>query len=270
MSYSPLQMAEAFLHMGELDDALTVLNAHLEANPADEAARRIRASIYWRLPGADHQQAALADLEQITQLTAADYTQRSIIFQQMENWDAAIAAMEQARQLTPDDDRLTERYLLLLERAGRLEQARRVVAELPPAWRWSQMAGDLAECAGDLSAAVQHYSDAVRDLESRLDVNGSRLAATLRGTLLVKRAPLYVRLEQFDQAEADYAAAVEIFPKELRFALEHGLMLTLRGQTETALDLCRSVLCDAPELRPLLRSRLDSEPRLQSLSSLLD
>ena len=51
--YSPIELAEAFIRTGELADALDALNPHLEAQPNDETALRLRAAVLMRLPGED-------------------------------------------------------------------------------------------------------------------------------------------------------------------------------------------------------------------------
>ncbi|MEO1163713.1 MAG: tetratricopeptide repeat protein, partial [Chloroflexota bacterium] len=45
MAYTPMQLAETFLKTGELEDALDALNQQLEAEPADEEARRLRVQV---------------------------------------------------------------------------------------------------------------------------------------------------------------------------------------------------------------------------------
>ena len=42
MGYSPLQLAQAFIKTGEIEDALDALNQHLEATPSDDETRRLR------------------------------------------------------------------------------------------------------------------------------------------------------------------------------------------------------------------------------------
>src|SRR6187549_2862346 len=96
--YSPIELA----------DALDALNPHLETNPSDASALRLRAAVLMRLPGEDHARAALADLDKLDTKTADDYVQRSIIMQMgLGDWSQAVNAMEGAHQLAPNDDRIT-------------------------------------------------------------------------------------------------------------------------------------------------------------------
>lgn len=187
MPYSPLQLAEAFIRTGELNDALDALNQHLASLPDDDEARRLRASVLRRTDNDGHLQAALDDLNALENPTAEDIVQRSIILQALDDWPGANAAMEQAHDLKPDDDRITERYLLTLEKSGSPDQAYALVQTLPKSWRWLQIAGELAQRLGDQEAALQSYDAALADLEKKLDTENSAFAANLKQVLLLKR-----------------------------------------------------------------------------------
>jgi len=187
MPYSPMQMAEAFINAGEISDALDVLNTHLDANPEDQAARRLRAAVRLRLDDPAEYRAALADMDALSALDADDLVQRSIILQRLGDWAGANVAMEQARTLKPDDDRITERYLTTLEMSGQRDVARALVNKLPQTWRWQQIAGDLARNAGDLKAAVNHYTAALQGLEQKMDTTHDAFGANLKAVLILKR-----------------------------------------------------------------------------------
>jgi thioredoxin-like negative regulator of GroEL len=103
------------------------------------------------------------------------------------DWQAANSAMEKAHTRAPDDDRITERYLLTLERSGSPEKARALLQTLPQTWRWLQLAGDLAQRMGDQAAAVQCYTAALAHLEEKLDTDASAFAANLKAVLILKR-----------------------------------------------------------------------------------
>jgi tetratricopeptide (TPR) repeat protein len=187
MTYHPLQLAEAFIRTGELEEALEALGTHLKAHPEDDETRRLRISVLRRMDTVRHYHAALADLDALSTVTTADEVQRSILLQVLGEWQAANAAMERAHALAPDDDRITERYLLTLERSGSPEKARDVLRTLPPTWRWLQIAGDLAQRMGDSAAAVECYNGALAQLEEKLDTNASAFAANLKAVLILKR-----------------------------------------------------------------------------------
>lgn len=187
MAYSPLQMAEAFIRAGELMDALEALDRHLSAQAGDDNARRLRAAVLQRLPGEGRQRAALDDLDHLTQPTAEDWVQRSIISQALDDWEAANAAMEQARRLKPDDERMTERYLLTLEKSHREAAAGALLDSLPRTWRWLQLAGDLAGRSGDKKAALACYNAALEHLDQVQDTVHNPFAANLKTVLTLKR-----------------------------------------------------------------------------------
>lgn len=190
MAYSALQLADAFIRTGELQDALDALGDHLTANPLDEEALRLRAAVLLRTQNADQYRAALDDLSQLSEPTADDWVQRSILWQALGDWGEANTAMEQAHDLQPAQDRITERYLLTLEKSGQPEAARDLLENLPKTWRWLQIAGDIAAGMQDNTAAESCYAAAVADLETRLDTDSNPFAANLKAVLLLKQQSL--------------------------------------------------------------------------------
>lgn len=186
MTYSPLQLADAFIHTGELGDALEALNAQLASSPDDDDARRLRVAVLMRLPGDENPRLALADLDQLNTANTDDLVQRSIILQGLGDWKAANAAMEQAHSLRPDDERISERYVETLAKSGQVAPALTLLAALPRTWRWLQIAGDLARDAGDTPTAAQHYADAIAHLESQMDTTSNDIAANLKAILVMK------------------------------------------------------------------------------------
>lgn len=188
MAMSLLELAEAFIQAGELTDALKALNQHLSEHLHDDNTRRLRAAVLMRLP--DQAEAALADFDRLTRITAEDETQRSIIYQQLNDWTQANAAMQRAYGLLPDDERLTERYVTTLEMSGQLEAARQLIAQQPSTWRWLQIAGDLASRAGDHQTALSHYEAAIQHLDTRMDTVNDPIAANLKQVLILKRDTL--------------------------------------------------------------------------------
>ncbi|MEZ4671210.1 MAG: hypothetical protein R3E39_25165 [Anaerolineae bacterium] len=186
MNYSPLQLADAFIQTGELADALDALNTHLEANNNDDDARRLRAAVLLRLPDAQHLHAALADINDLENLQVDDFVQQSVILQKMGDVSAACAAMQHAHELSPLDERITERFVELLARCGQLHTASQLVAAQSPTWRWLQLAGDLERDKGDEMAAAHHYAAAAAHLESQMDTHNDAVAANLKSILVTK------------------------------------------------------------------------------------
>jgi tetratricopeptide (TPR) repeat protein len=187
MAYSPLQLADAFIRTGELNDALDALNTHLDANPGDDVARRLRASVLRRMEGSHYQRAALDDLSQLATPTADDEVERSILLQRLGEWQAASTAMRRAHEFRPDDERIIERYVMTLERSGQPEQAKMLLEGLPKTWRWLQIAGDLAQAVGDNEAARDWYDAALAQLDAQMDTTHNAFAANLKAVLILKR-----------------------------------------------------------------------------------
>lgn len=264
--YSAMQLAEAFIRTGELADALEALNSHLEAQPHDKDALRLRASVLMRLPGEDYARAALADLEALGDKSADDYVQQSVIWQLgLGDWAQAVKATEQAHNLAPDDERITERLLMLYEQVGEIDRAQKLIATLPESWRWLQLAGDLALRTNQAETAIDHYNKALILLEDKMDTIGNPIARNIAGMIVCSRANAYLKASQFANAEADYRAAAEAFPKDLSYALMAGVTLALQGQIDEAVSLCKSVLQDEPSLMELLREKAAAHPTLKVL-----
>jgi tetratricopeptide (TPR) repeat protein len=187
MPYSPLELADAFIRTGELNDALDALNAHLNAHPDDNMARRLRVSVLRRMESTEHYRSALEDLDHLTNPTADDAVERSILLQSLDDWPGANQAMQRAHTLKPEDDRITERYLMTLERSGSPEKARELLQNLPKTWRWLQIAGDLAYRMKDRESAVKCYEAALVHLDAQMDTTANAIAANLKAVLILKR-----------------------------------------------------------------------------------
>lgn len=264
--YSPIELAEAFIRTGELADALDALNPHLETNPNDEAALRLRAAVLLRLPGEDYARAALADIDKLDPKTADDYVQQSVIWQMgLGDWMQAVRATEQAHLLTPDDDRITERLLMLYDQVGELDKARTLLATLPKTWRWLQLAGDLAQKAPDPLSAIDHYNEALSLLELKMDTGSNPIVRNIVGMIMSGRAAAYLQTGQFAAAGTDYRTVADIFPKDLGYSLMVGITLALQNQLDEAAVLCRSVLQDEPPLEAMLREKEAAYPALKPL-----
>lgn len=264
--YSPLQLADAFIRSGELADALDVLNAHLATNPTDADTLRLRAAVLMRLPGQDHSRAALHDLQQIATPSAEDYVQQSIIWQiGLADWSQAVTAAEHARLLAPHDERIAERLFMLYEQIGSLDQAWALLSAQPRHWRWLQQTGDLAQKIGDDAAAYNNYTEALADLDAKLDTAHNGITRNIKGMILANRAAVLMKQARFEAAEQDYRAAADHLPTDLSYSLMAAAALALSGQTERAANLVRSVLADAPQLAAVLREQAVAFPQLAPL-----
>jgi len=264
--YTPIELAEAFIRTGELADALDALNPHLEANPDDATALRIRAAVLMRLPGEDHARAALADIDKLDTKTADDYVQQSVIWQMgLGDWSQAVSSTEQAHQLALSDDRITERLLMLYDQVGELDKARTLLGTLPQTWRWLQLAGNLAQKAQQPETAIKRYSEALELVEAKLDTDYNPIARNIMGMIVGSRAAAQLEAGHVAAAEVDYRVVAIVFPTDLSYSLMIGISLALQDKLDDAVLLCRSILQDEPPLETMLREKAAAYPALKPL-----
>lgn len=266
MAYSALELVEAFIKAGELSDALDVLNDWIAQTPTEAAARRLRAAVLLRTGDLA---AALQDLAALETPTAADYASRSVILERSGDLRGALAAVEMARGLDPESERLAERQVGLLLALGEIQAARQIAAQQPHTWRWLQWLGDLAAQAEDHSEAASHYSSALQQLESHFDIASGGHAAALKARLLLVRAESLQQLQRFAEAEADYAEAQAHIPNDPIIPFKRGLLAAERGDHAAGVLLCREALAKAkPAYRDSLREMV-SAPQFKALAAAL-
>lgn len=274
MAEGRLRQAEAFLQFGELEDALAALDALLDEQPGDDAARRLRAAVRQRRRDAANLQAALADLDALVAPAPDDDLQRSVILEALGDIAGAEAAVARARAARPDDERAAQRHFRLLLRRRDFDAARRLLAHQPQAWDWLAAAGELEAEAGDEPAAIAHFTAALADFDRRFDARAEPFARPLKAALLLARAQAAAALGRFAAAEADYDAALALVPDDRRARFLRGLAAAGRGDPARALEGCRAALAtSSPDERAallaLLRSLLDQDA-YRPLAVLLD
>ncbi|RMF82189.1 MAG: hypothetical protein D6737_02770 [Chloroflexi bacterium] len=269
MRYTPLQLAEAFITTGELDDALTAINEHLDETPDDDDARRMRVGILLRLADATHWQMALADIACLTTLTPDDY----VLWMRILDAQGDDGALEVARQMYvahPNDERAAEIFVERLVAAAAYSEAETVLNAMPEDWRWLQRRGDLAALQDRHDDAVTYYSRALVLLETAFAQTTVGFAANFKANLLIKRAHANRHLGQLDEAEADYAAAEKLLPGDVMIAFNRGLLAALRGDLPHATELCRDAFNRANDtLRAMMRDELDDDARFETLANAL-
>jgi len=271
LSYSPLQLAEAFIQTGELHDALEALDQQIDAHPGDERARRWRAAVLLRLRDEDRLRQAEDDLRGLTAPTARDHVQRSIILEVLGDLEGAVAAMQSARDSQPEDERLAERTLQLLMAQGKLDEAQRLIETRPRTWRWLQWAGDLLVLSGNDIVAIARYGLALAQLENKTDSIENRHLGALRARLLLARADAYRRLEMIEQAEMDYVAAGNLMPDDPMITFKRGLLASLQGDRQRAADLCREALHNANQtLHAMMLAELRENEQYETMLKSLD
>lgn len=270
MPYTPLELANAFIQTGELTDALDALNQQLIASPTDDDSRRLRIETLLRLAGEEQLKAALVDLDQLANLTVDDLYKRSVIHEKLGHLSEALQAITLAAAQEPQNERLLEREIHLLEANQLDEAALALMAKVPATWRWQQWRGDLAVKIEAWATAIESYSEALSHLLNHTEGMVQTWAIGLQARLLLARAGAYFRQPNFDAAEADYLAAKQLIPDDAMIDFQLGLIAWQRGAESEALKLCQAGWEAAkPRLRDEMRRELASNPGQMALAKAL-
>lgn len=270
MTYTPLELAAAFMATGELDDALAALDPHLAAHPDDAEARRMRAEVHARRPGEASLRAALVDYRALPALTSDDALRLSLLDERLGAPDDALSTIAQARAADPVHPRLIERQIGLLRALGRPAEALAVIESLDEAergnWRWQSWAGDLAMQMGDFARARRAYALALDGLERAGEAMDARWAGPERARLLLARAESARHLGDAASAEADLNAAAALIPDDPAIGFGRGLLAMLRGDEMAARALIEAALAAAPDvMRAAFIAELRADARFASL-----
>jgi tetratricopeptide (TPR) repeat protein len=269
MPYTPLQLAEAFLKTGELDDALNALDEHLAAQPDDASVLRMRAAVLLRLGDPQQLNRALADLRRIDAPIADDWVQRSVIYERQGALAQAIEAMQHAQTIAPDSERIIERLVQLLIANGDLETALEQVRAQERNWRWLQWEADILVLMGDDTMASARYG-LVLALLNELDGDSHHVRA-IGGRVVLARAECYRRLGEIESARDHYLVAQKIYPDDPTIDFNLGLLLALEGDTASAIDRCRAAYQRAnAALQAEMRATLTSDTAFREIEKALD
>ncbi|MEO8609718.1 MAG: hypothetical protein ABI690_17630 [Chloroflexota bacterium] len=303
MPYTPLQLAEASIQTGELQDALDALNQHLDANPSDDDARRMRIQVLMRMSDNANLRLALDDLNHLATPTLDDVVQKSIIYERLGDLSLALEEITSIWSLNSADDRLTERYLRLLVVRGEIGKAIVMGGLLPRTWRWLQWRGDIYALAEMPEAAIQQYSEALIHLAEQFNLDIDQWGRAIQARLLLARADAYIQLSKFlnqtepalddlsgesvrykfiraaghsiestlVNADVDYLAAQSIIPTDPMIPFKRGLLVALQGDESQAENLCRAAWSDANDLlRNEMRMALAEDERFGVLTALFN
>lgn len=265
MGYSAGEIADAFIKAGELQDALDVLDQHLDAGTPDVGARRLRAQLRLRL---GHLRGALDDLDGLGAPSPDDLHLRSVALERLGDLPAACDAMRGALAASDDAgqrERLSERLLGLLLALERWDDADGLLAQQPETWRWAQWRGDTAARRALWAQAAAHYSAALAQLDTGAAMRPDWLNA-LKGRLLLVRAQAYVEAGDYPAAAADYDAAAALLPDDPMLDFNRGLLALLAGDPPRALALCRAAHARANETLRAEMRRAAAQERYRALA----
>ncbi len=281
MSYTPLELAEAFLRAGELADALDALHQHLAAHPDDQAARRMRAQVYAGMaasePNPDHVRAALADLEMLIPLTVDDVIRRVSLLRQLNEVEKAhqlLNGLWGSADKIGRDPRLIELLLESLYQRHEPARAIEILFHQPKTWRWLRWTGDFHALKGDYRVALDYFCSALDQLDESTQeppTSAVGFIGNLRGQILLRRADMYQKIALYAEAAADYEEAEKLIPNDASIPLFRGMALYLGGDMTNAINICRRALDRASEMtRTELIGQLKTDSRYSGLAQSLN
>lgn len=271
MPYSAMELAEAFLKTGELEDALEAVNQQLGDYPADDEARRIKIQIQLRLLPVPQLHRLSDDFEALAEKTVEDWQLKSVIEERMGNQNEAIAAIENARKLSPDNERLSERLLDLLLVAEQYADALVLVREQQPGWRWLEREGDVLVLQGDDMLATARYGLVLSHLEEFEGTMQADYLQALKSRVILARAHAYRRLGHTDTAQEHYLSAQKIIGEDITIQFNLGLIAEMEGNHTEALKLCKDALSKAsPTLKSNMAESFNEDTRFETLKQDLE
>jgi len=266
MPYSPMELAEAFLKTGELDDALEAINQQLEDNPADDEARRLRIQIQMRLLPPAQYSNLHDDFDALAKKTVDDWQLKSVIAERAGDLNAAIAAIHEARKLSPENERLSERLLDLLLASESYDDALTLVRAQEQSWRWLEREGDVLVLQGNDMLATARYGlvlSHLSDFEGKMQAD---YLQALKTRVMLARAHAYRRLGHTDTAKEHYLAAKEFFGEDVTIQFNLGLIAEMEGNHDEALKLCKDALSKASQaLKDNMAESLDADAIFETL-----
>jgi tetratricopeptide (TPR) repeat protein len=265
-----MELAEAFLKTGELNDALDALNQQLDQASDDANARRLRIQVLLRLGGEANLQQALADSEYIAAPTAADYQIISIVHERSGHLEQAINVMNLAREQAADDERLIERLLELLLANEAYDNALDLIRQQEKTWRWLEREGDVLVLMGDDTLATARYGLVLAQLEQFEGQMRKGYLDALKARVFLARAHAYRRLEQIETASEHYQAAKTLLADDPTIDFNLGLLTFLEGDIEGAAKQCQNALVRASShLAESMRDSLKNDENYQDLLAAL-
>jgi tetratricopeptide (TPR) repeat protein len=270
MPYTPMQLADAFIQTGELQDALDALDQQLKSNPADDEARRLRIQVLMRIPGDANLQAATMDFQKLSSMTAHDAISHYEVLTKLGEGEAAFQVLEGAWE-NDHTDRLAEVFIQCLLSRGDGGYALDVSGSMPKTWRWLNWDGDAAVVLADHHLALDYYSQALNDLQQRMNGTENAFTANIKASILLKRGEMRQQIGQLVEADTDYQAAEAIIPSDPMIPFKRGLLALLRGDLQQAENLCYAAWGASSEtLRDEMRQALHKHEHYAPLIALLD
>jgi tetratricopeptide (TPR) repeat protein len=226
--YTHMELAESYVSTGEFIYALEELTHHLTKNPIDDEALYLRAQVQLQLK---HYPEAFQDLEQLTAKTPLHFLLVAKIHERLDDTYSAQQALKTAYELTANDERIAESYLLALLTNHEYDTALDLVLQQPHTWRWKKYHAEIL-------MNMKKYGEAVLKLtQSLLLINKlstkSVIIKAIEGHLVLLRARCYVELEQFEEAIQDLQQAKTLL-HDPSIGFQEAIIAALQGDLEQA------------------------------------
>lgn len=243
--YTPLELAQAFIKTGEIQDAREALDEHLDAHPDDQEVLRMRAEVLMRFDNEQAWQLAVADYQQLETMTAQDILRYSVLMEKLARMEQAKAVLRQSVERFPDDVRLLERYVHCLQQSGDYAEALKLVGQQPRNWRWLQWQADILREQGNFKQAIVAYTDALSALQAHIAGMDKNWSDSLQARLLLARANCYLRRQDYLHAESDINTAKAFVADEPILDFYRGLIYHAQGNADEALVTLQRALNNA-------------------------
>jgi tetratricopeptide (TPR) repeat protein len=260
-----IELVNAHLFDGDTQAALTALDSHLDAQPDDADARRLRAETHMALNTPDHLRAALDDFNALPAPTPDDSLFMVRAYEKLGLPDQAISTLEAALALDSTHPRLLQRLAEILLAQGRYRDALDQVEKLAPDWRRLQMVGDVLFDLGLAhNMAREHAVNAYQSALSIIPV--AKWSEPFRARMHLRLANVFQRLGDHKAVEREAAAAAKLIPGEPAVAFYQGWAQVKRGKPAQALTLLKKAFTGASEaVQTDFRKTLSADPACESL-----
>jgi tetratricopeptide (TPR) repeat protein len=288
---SALKQGQRYLRQGQYEQAIAAYSEAIQEDPSDRQAYYGRAEAYIELRDFDRM---LADYSQVVALYPTDaesYRRRARGIQRFGiNDERALADYTRSIELRPDDPELYQKRIEIYEydhdESNTITDYTRLI-ELQPERSWwyckrglayvmrSVESGDAADrelalADGARAMAVDRKNGPRCRMDIAMAVNAPGVAIDIMTEMIAldstnpelydQRALAHLRLQQYDQAIADYQKVVELHPENGRALLLLGNAYSYKGDDERAIATYSQTLALNPtdDLRVELSRTYDS------------
>jgi tetratricopeptide (TPR) repeat protein len=216
----------AFMQLGKTDDALRDLNKAIELDPEFRAAYEDRADLYTARNQID---LALKDFEKAVSMpsrTAETFRVRGRIEEHRKRFDDAITFYNKALEVEPDNIFALEDRAWSKIFSGHLVQAYDDCQELV---KHAALVTNGYRCRARANYELGNYEQSLADLNRSLELDPKS------DSLLYERGYVYLALNQYDQAIADYSTLITRNYRIGESHLYRGIAKEKAEQSEAAL-----------------------------------